>query len=317
MTSDDSSSPVDEITLSSGVRLFSSWTPVEVVGSVRRLHTFRRALRNVCSEMDRDPPVVTRESLNRWLRKRTDESAMSVNEFNAIMAGLEECDVATERETRGATYANSEFYVEQPSASEVIDQWLIAARYAEVRSDRSPERTITQLVATLPPDAPAWLSNRVDHTDLGLRHLAVQAKESLRIAAPYLDPEEAILEDIAALPSRGVSVRLLTREATGEDADKGQRKSLERLAAKVPTAEKEAFVARDLYSTDCFGRQRAAVHAKVVIVDEERAYIGSANFTQTGLDSNFELGVLVEGPLAHDVTTVFDEIFQIADRIRT
>lgn len=315
MTSDDHPSSVDEITLSSGVRLLSSWTPIEVVDSVSRLHTFRRALRNVCGEMEREPPVVTRESLNRWLREHPDENEMSVNEFNAIMAGLEECDVATERETRGATYANSEFYVNVASAVEVFDQWLIAARYAEVRSERSPERTKTQLAATLPPDAPSWLSNRVDHTDLGLRHLAVQAKESLRIAAPYLDPEEAVLEDIAALPSQEVSVRLLTREATGEDADKEQRESLERLAAKVPTAEKEAFVARDLYSTDSFGRQRAAVHAKVVIVDEKRAYIGSANFTQTGLGSNFELGVLVDGPLVDDVTTVFDEIFHISDQI--
>lgn len=315
MTPDDSSSPVDEVTLSSGARLFSSWTPVEVVGSVSRLHSFCRALRNVCGEMEQEPSVVTRESLNRWLRDCTDKREMTVNEFNAIMAGLEECDVATERATRGATYANSEFYVEAASVGEVFDQWLVAARYAEVRSERSPDRTKTKLVATLPPDAPSWLSNRVDHTDLGLRHLAVQAQESLRIAAPYLDPEEAVLEDIAALPSRGVSVRLLTREATGDDADKEQRESLERLAAKIPKAEKEAFVARDLYSTDSFGRQRAAVHAKVVVVDEKRAYIGSANFTQTGLDSNFELGVLVEGPLVDDVTTVFDEIFQIADRI--
>ena len=271
--------------------------------------------RNVCDEMEGETPIITRDSLNRWLRERTDEREITVNEFNAIMAGLEDCSVATERETRGATYANSEFYVEIDSAVVVFDQWLIAARYSEVRSERSIEQTNTQLVATLPPDAPSWLSNCVDHTGLGLRHLAVQAQESLCIAAPYLDPEETVIEDIAALPSQGVSVQLLTREATGDDADQEQRESLEQLAAKIPTTEKNAFVARDLYSTDSIGRQRTAVHAKVIVVDDSRAYVGSANFTQTGLDSNFELGVLVDGPLVDDIVTLFDEIFQMADRI--
>ena len=36
-------------------------------------------------------------------------------------------------------------------------------------------------------------------------------------------------------------------------------------------------------------------HAKVVVVDDERAYVGSANLTAAGLGRHVELGVEIEG----------------------
>jgi len=43
------------------------------------------------------------------------------------------------------------------------------------------------------------------------------------------------------------------------------------------------------------------MHAKLMIADDIRAYVGSANFTRSGLDHGFEAGVLVEG----EVVTAF------------
>jgi len=314
MNDDDSNSDEDPATLSSGDPLPVSWTPVDVLGSATRIRNFRRALSET-TEKRGESSAVTRDKLNSWFQENAEGGLLTVNEFNAVIVGLEECGVASERDTRGATYADSEFRVDVQSAVRVLDKWQVAARYEETRFGASKERTDVQLVATLPPDAPSWLSSRVDRTNLGLRHLAVQAQDSVRIAAPYLDPDEKMIEDIASLPDRGVTVRLLTRESTGEDVDPGQRKSLERLANQVSPSNRNRFVTRDLYSTDSSGRQERAVHAKAVIIDETRAYVGSANFTQTGLSSNFELGVLLDGPLVDDCVTVFDEMFDMSDRI--
>ena len=41
------------------------------------------------------------------------------------------------------------------------------------------------------------------------------------------------------------------------------------------------------------------VHAKLIIADAEKAYVGSANFTRSGLDHGIEAGVLIKGPVAH------------------
>jgi len=315
MNDDDSNSNEDSAPLSSGDSLPTSWTPVDVLGSATRFRDFQRALSETGEERGESSTIVTRDQLNSWFQENVEGSLLTVNEFNAVIAGLEECGVAFERETRGATYADSEFRVDVQSAISVLDKWQVAARYEEMHSGASKERTDVQLVATLPPDAPSWLSNQVDRTNLGLRHLAVQAQDSVRIAAPYMDPDEKMIEDIASLPERGVTVRLLTRESTGEDVDPGQRKSLERLANQVSHSARDHFVARDLYSTDSSGRQEQAVHAKAVIIDGVRAYIGSANFTHTGLSSNFELGVLLNGPLVEDCVILFDEMFDMADRI--
>lgn len=315
MSSDDPNSNEGPHTLSSGDSLPTSWTPVEVLDSTARIRDFRRALCDIGAAGRESSTVVTRDQLNNWFEKNAENGLLTVTEFNAVMAGLEECGIASDNETRGATYADSEFRVDVQSAVSVFDQWQVAARYEETHSESPDDGTDVQLVVTLPSDAPSWLADRVDRTNLELRHLAVQAEESVRIAAPYLDPDEKMLEDIASLPDQGVTVRLLTREATGEDVDPNQRKSLERLADRISTSARDCFVARDLYSTNSSGRQVRAVHAKAVIIDESRAYVGSANFTQTGLGSNFELGVLLNGSLVNDCVRVFDEMFDIADRI--
>jgi phosphatidylserine/phosphatidylglycerophosphate/cardiolipin synthase-like enzyme len=39
---------------------------------------------------------------------------------------------------------------------------------------------------------------------------------------------------------------------------------------------------------------RACLHAKCLIVDDERALVTSANFTEAAMDRNIEAGVMVE-----------------------
>ena len=39
-------------------------------------------------------------------------------------------------------------------------------------------------------------------------------------------------------------------------------------------------------------------HAKFCICDSKKAYVGSANFSNLGLNQHFEMGVLLHGPLA-------------------
>ena len=39
-----------------------------------------------------------------------------------------------------------------------------------------------------------------------------------------------------------------------------------------------------------------SLHAKVIISDDKEAIIGSANFTHSGTDRNFEMGVRLKGP---------------------
>lgn len=56
-------------------------------------------------------------------------------------------------------------------------------------------------------------------------------------------------------------------------------------------------------------RERAILHAKCVVVDEARAFISSANFTQAGHERNIEAGVVVDdAALARQITAQFDAL---------
>lgn len=58
-------------------------------------------------------------------------------------------------------------------------------------------------------------------------------------------------------------------------------------------------------------RERAILHAKCVVIDDARAFISSANFSQAGHDRNIEAGVVAEDPaLARQLTAQFDALVQ-------
>ncbi len=48
------------------------------------------------------------------------------------------------------------------------------------------------------------------------------------------------------------------------------------------------------------------LHAKTIVVDRQRAVIGSANLTWGGLVRNYEIGVLLEGPEAWEIARLLD-----------
>jgi phosphatidylserine/phosphatidylglycerophosphate/cardiolipin synthase-like enzyme len=53
-------------------------------------------------------------------------------------------------------------------------------------------------------------------------------------------------------------------------------------------------------------------HAKVVLADDNYAYVGSANMNKSSLEYSMELGILVRGEAATLVSKVIDAILQIS-----
>jgi cardiolipin synthase A/B len=127
-----------------------------------------------------------------------------------------------------------------------------------------------------PPDGPLVVSPASSRREL--LDLIGSARTSLDLYAEVVRDDAAVAA-LAAAERRGVAVRLLVPEV-GEE-EEGDQAVLDELAAAgvgVRTLD-------HLY-----------VHAKVVIVDDRRAFLGSQNFTTTSLDQNRELGLLVDDP---------------------
>jgi cardiolipin synthase len=124
-----------------------------------------------------------------------------------------------------------------------------------------------------------------------LLSLIDSAQTSIDVYAEVLrDP--ALLQALEAAAQRGVTVRVLISPSASFDAEQ----------ASLGEAGVQVRLLRSLY-----------VHAKMILVDDQRAFIGSQNISTTSLDQNRELGIIVSDPVSlARVSRVFDIDFAAA-----
>ena len=135
-------------------------------------------------------------------------------------------------------------------------------------------------------------------TDIVFRRLLESARKSLKIFSPYVDNSFTGMAQAAQVPIQVVT--------TLRDSKMKSSPVLERFATTRPLAVR--------YLCEKQGKsQMYQLHAKMILADGDRAYLGSANFTDTSLHYNFELGLYTED---HDVITrlhaLFDYVFDYA-----
>ncbi len=141
------------------------------------------------------------------------------------------------------------------------------------------------LVATVPPDVAIRPPMR--RTAGVIIDQIERARRSLLLAAPFADASALrfLEQSLLAAAGRGVQIRILT------SAD--STPAVQELGERWPTdgATRPLLVITALTT----GMSTLGSHAKVVVVDGQHAYVGSANLTAAGLGRHVELGVEVEG----------------------
>jgi cardiolipin synthase A/B len=108
------------------------------------------------------------------------------------------------------------------------------------------------------------------------------ASESVRIVNPYFVPGPRLVRSLLRAAGRGVRVQLI-------------------LPAKndVPLVR---LVSRSYYTQllkggiEIFEREGTVLHAKVMLIDDSRVVIGSANLDQRSFHRNFEVNFIVDSP---------------------
>lgn len=251
-----------------------------------------------------------RDLVNEWL---PDNDALSAGNAISLFVGLQKLGVAAESEP-GRTYDEYVFEVDSSAAAATLDQQLVANVSHESMRSRE-EFSSVELIGTFPDVVGELPTDVIDvlSFDLEIRDVLLEASESIRLANPYFDPGEEVLEDIASLPSNGVRTKILTRETNAPSTS--LRKALNEVYGAIAPESRENLDVRDLYAKDSDRRQVYATHAKVLVVDDEVCYIGSANLTRHSLTNNFELGILVRGPVVQQVSAVFDTVFASSTKV--
>jgi phosphatidylserine/phosphatidylglycerophosphate/cardiolipin synthase-like enzyme len=151
-----------------------------------------------------------------------------------------------------------------------------------------------------------WQEADLEHTDATLRHLATQTKHRLIVLSPFVDATGAAnLVGLFEATPPGVRRILITRCKDGIVP--------EVLQAVMPTLGGLGVQVHNYWLPQSSGYETS--HAKVVLSDGCRAYVGSANMTLASLAVSMELGTVVSGKSVQTVANVLEAILEIAPKV--
>lgn len=112
-----------------------------------------------------------------------------------------------------------------------------------------------------------------------LKQIIVGAKNEIIIIVPYIAMNQ-LINILDTLD--GIKIKILTRLSLEDFINNSSDINILNKLIKKPNIQIRYY---------------SNLHAKIYVIDEEKAIITSANFTQNGMYNNLEYGVLVEGDL--------------------
>jgi hypothetical protein len=170
----------------------------------------------------------------------------------------------------------------------------------------SPPMQPSRLMERLPSAGFGWA--RLHDTKDSLHSLARSSGKRLVIMSPFLD-EYGIewAEELFRAPQSPITKVLIVRavDPISSKALLARRLSLEACGVKLFR-----------YAIEHERSEREAVlesfHAKIILSDSLRAYIGSSNMNRASRDISLECGVTISGPAVRPVVTLVDSIIAVA-----
>jgi len=170
-----------------------------------------------------------------------------------------------------------------------------------------------------PSENPAELNDAPVQLGDELIHEIDSATSEVWLISAYLIPTDELESAIRRAEDRGVQGRILTNSIGSNNhlaAHSAYRKHVSRLLEMgVDVHElREDAEDRDLYITSPVEDKSLCLHAKVLIFDHDRVFVGSANLDPRSLRINTEMGLLIESEsLNRELREVLEPDFSLAN----
>jgi putative cardiolipin synthase len=139
-----------------------------------------------------------------------------------------------------------------------------------------------------------------------------ESTSTILIISPYFIPGKATMERLKAAIARGVKITIVTNSLAATDVPlvyegyKKPRDELLKLGVKIYELSQE--VATEHIGFGNFRSQLGRLHAKALVMDGRRVFIGSMNMDGRSAHENTETGIVLESQ------TIGSEIHQLVDR---
>lgn len=180
------------------------------------------------------------------------------------------------------------------------------------------DETTVNIVLTKPPTPSqlekklsevGWRTADIEPTDQAFHSLVSSARNRVVVMTPFFDYKGASwLKDLFSTVELGVQKILILRTLENRSKD-DYPKGYDSIAPWLG----ESGVVVFNYSLPRAGSVgRETFHAKVVLCDNNAAYLGSSNMNGASLEHSMEMGVYLKGRAAADVATVLDAVMKAA-----
>ena len=148
------------------------------------------------------------------------------------------------------------------------------------------------------------------------------AKEEVVASSPYFVPGPTSMEMLRELRGRNVKVTVMTNSLASTDEPvvhigyAHYREELLRMG--IDLYELSSSRLKDNKRPFLFGKSLGRLHAKLVVIDKKRLFIGSMNLDPRSATINTELGAFIDSPpLARELLRIIDiDRYQSAYRVR-
>ncbi|MDY7573170.1 phospholipase D family protein [Actimicrobium sp. CCI2.3] len=187
-----------------------------------------------------------------------------------------------------------------PVSAELRDPLGHAALATEIDAGKLKLVWANARVVADSPDKVAGLTERgVDKTAGGrILRLMESAQSDVTVISPYFVPGEVGMAAMQQLAARGVRMLVLTNSLAANDSAlvhlgyAPYRRPMVELGVHLY----ELRATKKRKRPGLFGSSNASLHAKLVVVDQRRVFIGSLNLDARSMRTNTEMGLLIDSP---------------------
>lgn len=174
---------------------------------------------------------------------------------------------------------------------------LVLRSLANQKSELRSSLADISFVSTFPDQA------NVDsrHTPQIVREMIQSAKEEILIAGYAITESGGLLE---LLLESQKTVRRITMIGSSWKSNSGVNE-MAKIANEWPSDKPKPDIYQYSNSKD-----NTTMHIKCLVIDGREMLIGSANFTYSGMNRNFELGVKIKGDIVQSARRIFESLLK-------
>ncbi len=209
------------------------------------------------------------------------------------------------------------FSLNKQQLDEYISSELKSLKIKSEIKDKEIRTGKFQIVATFPEDERYHHIEKINDLLLSIRTEINKSTKEILICNPFFDTigQDAIIEDLINAARRGCLIKIITREFHSRENDDHKQGIIKLIREFKQHNLLNNLFFRDYHIVDDeTGKQISSLHAKLIIFDCKKAYLGSANLTYPSLYYNFELGVIIEEDLK-ELTDTFYRLWDISRKI--